>query len=401
METILNSSFPNFTADDGNATWNATWNATDEPIDEVYYNVVLVCLTILLVCCLLAMCVNCLVIVSIYWIRAPMTPNLKISLSLAVADALSSSLTGFLLLTERLDVSTDGVFFTLAELVRLSGIVITVLHLLALSFNHYVGIMKPLHYNVIVTKRKVAVTIAVLWLVPSTLVVALSAVEKHGRLFDEASSLNIFSKFASRLGYSSLFFVPIVLMVTCYAHILVVVRRQQNKWKNVSRTGSSKCRGRSTRNNNCSQKAMREQARLQGNIKAVYTTLFILGSCFIGWMPALLLFVLICSDCPISGAKLDALNKDYRYEVMSLRLVENSLIIMKMLANPIIYTIRIKEIKDSTNRMYLAVAGLFCPNRRNNNAYGLTYQPSRKQNSVRTSQYRMNSFRTTTETQII
>lgn len=330
-----------------NSLFNSTYFEDECCIDEVYYNVVLICITFLLVCCLLAMCVNSLVIISIYWIRNPMTPNLKISLSLAVADALSSSMTGFLLLMERLQIENLGIFFCIAELIRLSGIVITVLHLLALSFNHYIGIMKPLHYNVIVTKRKVSIVIAFLWVCPIILLLVLSTVENSGKFLGNTSAFQIFSTFASRLSYSFLFFFPIVLMVICYTHILITVKRQQNKWKNVSRTGSSKYKGRSMKTNSCSQKAIREQARLQGNIKAVYTTLFILGSCFIGWMPALLFFILSCNDCPISGETLNTLNRDYKYEVLSLRLIENTLVIMKMLANPIIYTIRIKEIKVS------------------------------------------------------
>ena len=32
------------------------------------------------------------------------------------------------------------------EAVRLSSVIVTVVHLLALAVNHYVGIVKPLHY---------------------------------------------------------------------------------------------------------------------------------------------------------------------------------------------------------------------------------------------------------------
>ncbi|XP_056636026.1 octopamine receptor beta-2R-like [Diorhabda sublineata] len=383
---------------------NLTYWYTDEDYDYItYVKIAQICISFLLVCCLLAMCVNCLVILSVFWIRTPLTPNLKISLSLAVADALSSSMTGFLLLIDKLGLRT---FFTcVAELLRLSGIVITVLHLLALSFNHYIGIMKPLHYNVIVTKRKVTIVIATLWVCPVLVLIALSTLENSEKLINgihyNTCNFQIFSTFAFRLSYSFFYFFPIILMVSCYTHILITVRKQQNKWKNVSRSGSSKSKGRTVQANNPSQKVIREQARLQGNIKAVYTTLFILGSCFIGWMPALLFYILSCDDCPISGKTLEKVNRDYKYEVMIVRLIENTLIIMKMFANPIIYTIRMKEIKDSTNRMYLAITGIFCPSRRNNNTYGLAYQPSRKQHSAIISQTRINSFRTSTETQVI
>ncbi|XP_074027627.1 octopamine receptor beta-2R [Leptinotarsa decemlineata] len=403
-----NSTTWNDLLDFTNDTNETTINATVSYNDLLYEDFLQLCISFLLICCLLAMCVNCLVIFSVHWIRNPMTPNLKISLSLAIADVVSSSMTGLLLLMDKLGIVQEaGVFPCLIELTRLSGILITVLHLLALSFNHYIGIMKPLHYNVIVTKRKVTTVIAILWVLPVILVIILSTVENNWKLVDSIKSntctVDIFTTFAIRLSYSTLFFCPIILMVFCYSHILVSVRNQQNKWKNLSRSGSSRSKGRNVKSGG-SQRAMREQARLQGNIKAINTTLLILGSCFIGWLPGLLFYILSCNDCPISGETLNTLNTDYKFEVMSLRLIENMLIIMKMFANPIIYTIRIKEIKDSTNRMYLAVAGIFCPSRRNNNSYGLAYQSSRKQTSVITSQIRMNSFRnsgSTTETQLI
>ncbi|XP_018577273.1 octopamine receptor beta-2R-like [Anoplophora glabripennis] len=379
--------------------FNATLNLDNSTGDVLHENIVHLCISLLLVCCLLAMCVNCVVIVSVYWIRSPMTPNLKISLSLAIADAVSSSMTGLMLFLDEIQISEHlGVIPCLIELIRLSGIVITVLHLLALSLNHYIGIMKPLHYNSIVTKRKVSTVIALLWICPVVLLVILCTIESKGALFENiqnnTSSGQIFTTFLARMSYGTLFFCPIVLMVFCYTHILITVRNQQQKWKNLSRLGSSRNKGRNVNGRSSSQKANREQIRLQGNIKAIKTTLLILGSCFIGWMPALLFFILMCrNDCPINGETLNTLNQEYKYEVMTLRLIDNMLVIMKMLANPIIYTIRMKEIKDSTHRMYLALAGIFCPARRNNNAYSIAYQSSRKQNSVVTSQIRLNSFR--------
>ncbi|KAG5887521.1 hypothetical protein JTB14_022133 [Gonioctena quinquepunctata] len=346
--TVSNETTPDLT----NATIEAFYNDSATYHNDILYeNIVQLCISCLLVCCLLAMCVNCLVIFSVHWIRTPMTPNLKISLSLAIADVVSSSMTGLLLLMDKLNVMEDaGVFPCLIELTRLSGILITVLHLLALSFNHYIGIMKPLHYNVIVTKRKVSAVIATLWVVPVVMVIILSTAENNWKLIESINhntcTIEIFTTFAVRLSYSTFFFCPIVLMVFCYTHILIAVRNQQNRWKNLSRSGSSRSKGRTIKPTG-SQRAMREHARLQGNIKAINTTLLILGSCFIGWMPALMFYILSCGDCPISGEALHTLNRDYKFEVMMLRLIENILIIMKMFANPIIYTIRIKEIKVS------------------------------------------------------
>nr|CAH7740386.1 unnamed protein product [Callosobruchus chinensis] len=379
----------------GNDTW---YNDTFPLEDPFYESMTEMCITFLLICCALAMCLNTIVVISVYWIRTPLKPNLKISLSLAIADAISSSMTGVLLFTEKIDAIEEmGMLPCIIELIRLTGIVITVLHLLALSLNHYIGILKPLHYNVIVTKRKVTTVIGFLWLLPLLLVLILSTVENHGLLLkniiNNTCNEEIFTTFISRLSYSMLFFLPIVLMIFCYGHILVAVRKQQNKWKKLSRLGSTKSKGKIKASND---KVDKEQARLQGNIKAINTTLLILGSCFVGWLPGLMFFILLCTDCPINGDALKMLNRDYKYEVTIARLVENMLIILKMFANPIIYTIRIKEIKHSTGRMYLTILHVFCRTKTQQNTYELASQSSRKHT------VRMNSFRTSaTESQVL
>ena len=49
-------------------------------------------IAILVVTAVIAMIVNVVVFISVYWIRKPMPPVLRMSISLAAADALSSSI---------------------------------------------------------------------------------------------------------------------------------------------------------------------------------------------------------------------------------------------------------------------------------------------------------------------
>jgi hypothetical protein len=314
-------------------------------------------IAILVITALIAMIVNVVVFVSVHWIRRPMPPILKMSISLAAADALSSSIFAVTLLINTY-LPTIGINLRwleiIMEMMKLSGILVTVTHLLALSLNHYIGILKPLHYNSIVTRRKVNAVTILLWIFPTIFVIFLFTsqaeetywTENFGNGTDTEQNKTTFTDtFKFRMGYSAYFIISIFLMAICYMHILIIVRRQQNIWKNLSRVGSTKWSGRTIKLCPCS-KANKEQKQLEGNIRAIYTTLLILGSCLIGWMPALLIFVLMCKeDCYIHGSELDSLNQNYLIEVMSMRLLENMLIVLKMLANPIIYSIRMKEIQ--------------------------------------------------------
>ncbi|KAL1494969.1 hypothetical protein ABEB36_010468 [Hypothenemus hampei] len=339
-------------------------------------------LPILLGSCLIAMIVNVIVIASARWIRCSMTPNLKISLSLAAADATSSTMYGLIVLISGYGYNL-GVFLYIVELLRLSGIVVTVVHLLALSLNHYIGILKPLHYNSIVTSKKVSTVIWMLWLVPFFTVVGIcTAFDVEGTFWNNLrrntnEDAEFMSTFSFRITYSSLFFIPILIMVVCYTHILIVVKKQQIRWNNLSRVGSTRVQGKPN------QKMSREHKQLEGNVRAIYTTLLILGSCFIGWAPALLSYTMMCmTGCYISGADLDDFNCRHAYLIMGLRMTDNILIILKMLANPIIYSIRMREIKDGTYRMLLAIIGLFSKSRREAMESSGFYYRSRLQNSI-------------------
>ncbi|GIX88195.1 g_PROTEIN_RECEP_F1_2 domain-containing protein [Caerostris extrusa] len=53
------------------------------------------------------------------------------------------------------------------EAFRLGGMVVAVFHLLALAINHFIGILRPLHYASTVTRGTVAWAIACMWIVPS------------------------------------------------------------------------------------------------------------------------------------------------------------------------------------------------------------------------------------------
>lgn len=239
------------------------------------------------------------------------------------------------------------------EMMKLSGILVTVTHLLALSLNHYIGILKPLHYNSIVTRRKVTAVTIVLWIFPTVFVIFLFTSQAEESYWNDIfanetemdNKTTFIDTFQFRMSYSAYFIVSLFMMALCYIHILIIVRKQQNIWKNLSRVGSTKWSGRNIKH--CSNsKANKEQKQLEGNIRAIYTTLLILGSCVIGWLPALLIFVLMCKeDCFIHGTELESINRNYLIQVMSMRLLENMLIVLKMLMNPVIYSIRMKEIQ--------------------------------------------------------
>lgn len=164
------------------ATANATINV-DNTMDYKYIYVP----TLLVVFCAVSVMINIKVLASAYWIKRPLSPTLHISLSLAGADAFASFQLGLgLFINSLLDKGLQiegipGYIPTIVEVFRLGGVIITVAHLLALAVNHYLGIIKPLHYPSIMTHRNRSICIVLMWIIPITFIlVYFSAVENQG-----------------------------------------------------------------------------------------------------------------------------------------------------------------------------------------------------------------------------
>ncbi|CAL1680360.1 unnamed protein product [Lasius platythorax] len=303
----------------------------------------------LILFCVISIAVNIKVLISVFWIRRPLSPTLYISLSLAGADAFSSSALGIGLIMNSfipngLGIKLKGVdcFLLVLEVVRLGGVIITVFHLMALAVNHYLGILRPLHYLSILTYKNTTILLILLWVLPiSFFAVYFNLVEDDGFQSEGCKESVFLSHKQFRMLFSSLFFGPFGLMVCIYIHIFCIVKKHQATRLRFRRAGSS-VHGRTS-------EAMRSNSRqMTQNVKAVHTTLYILGSFVIGWMPAVIVYMLVCNDCILQ------LNGVSMHTTFFIYAVINGLIILKTLINPIIYAARMHEIKVATRRMHKA-----------------------------------------------
>jgi melanocortin 2 receptor len=168
----------------GSSYYNQTRvTSNDETIRIMYKYTVPALLTF----CIISLAINVRILISIYWIRRPLSPTLHISLSLAGADAYTSLIlaTGLVvnsLLPVGLGIKFENECFALfLETQRLGGVIVVVAHLLALACNHYLGILRPLHYLSIMTHRNTTICIVLLWLAPiAYFVVYFSSVDGEG-----------------------------------------------------------------------------------------------------------------------------------------------------------------------------------------------------------------------------
>jgi melanocortin 2 receptor len=143
-----------------------------------------------------------------------------------------------------------------------------------------------------------------------------------------------------RAVFSVLFFAPLLLMFVIYMHIFSIVRRHQVNRLRFSQINHGSRHQSSTSGHTSSASNSQQMTR---SVKAIHTTLFILGSYIVGWMPAVLSYLLFCEDCLFHFSTFDKLAMFFIYTVVNL------LVIFKTLLNPIIYAARMQEIKVRFN----------------------------------------------------
>ncbi|XP_035217098.1 adrenocorticotropic hormone receptor-like [Stegodyphus dumicola] len=305
----------------------------EEELRELYRVVVPVMLT----ACILSLVFNLIIVYSVRWLRKSLSPTLYLSLSLAVADAYASLVLGVGLVVNSLLPTVYGVdlgpfnacYLLVLEAFRLGGIVVAVLHLLALAINHYVGILRPLHYASTVTRRTVMWAMAAMWILPVVVFLAyFSLVPNDGFRSFQCSSYDFLLRIPFRVTVSVLFFVPLILMSIMYVHMFIVVKRHQ---RGVLQLPSSR--------------------QLHKSVKAIITTLLILGTYVLGWMPAVLYFILTCLDCPVPFTEI------HLWVRVPVGIITNSMIVIKSFVDPIIYVVRMPEIKGAMRSIFRTRCG--------------------------------------------
>ncbi|XP_022916160.1 melanocortin receptor 5-like [Onthophagus taurus] len=325
--------------------YNNNTNDTGHLIDQYRY-VFFYTVPILTIFCIISVIINIKVLLAVRWLRKPISPTIHMSLSLAAADAISSFLLGYSIVANILFKHANCYFATYIEMYRLSCIIITVIHLLVLSMNHWLGVLKPLHYSFMMTTRRVTIIIIFLWILPITFFnIYFFAHSKYSEFCPD-----FLQDFKFRMTFAAIFFISLISMVFLYVHILIIVIQHQIEWKKLSRSGSKRSR-------HITSNSSQQKRAMQGTIKAVCTTLLILGSCLIGWVPSLLKFILFCKN----GCVYDRIPDNIGIELnLFLSHLAFFLFVLKTLANPIIYSRRMIEIQEATRRMNSELCGVFC-----------------------------------------
>ena len=156
-----------------------------------------------------------------------------------------------------------------------------------------------------------------------------------------------------------------------HQHHLINVRtslnsfhRNSNSLRNYQLTSTTDINHNQHHNNNNINNSYEQTTSVgiganKGHAKALVTTLLILGTYLLCWIPAVIFYALTCIDyCPFPITTLN-----YRLRII-ISFMTNGLVILKAFVDPFIYTYRMKEMKLALNR-YVRLP--FYNNNKNNN----------------------------------
>ncbi|KAK8389048.1 hypothetical protein O3P69_020784 [Scylla paramamosain] len=264
------------------------------------------------------------------WVKRPMSPIVRLSLSLTAANTVFSvSLSIAVLVNSYLPavygVTVGKCTMLSLEAVRMGSIMVQILHLLAVALTHYIGTVRPLHYASTMTPLALKLILAWLWFVPMTgMFVAFASIPGQG--FQSPScSENYFyiSGITFRIIWALLFFGPTVLISMVYCRIFHLLNHRA-----------------------LSLVSAEQRNQLRRNIKTVRTTALIVSSFVVGWGPAMVKFLLVCDECPIKPGSISLTTN------IALGVIVNIIFCLKVFTDTFIYAVQLRDVRRALQAMW-------------------------------------------------
>ncbi|XP_050717279.1 lysophosphatidic acid receptor 1-like isoform X2 [Eriocheir sinensis] len=284
---------------------------------------------VIILLCVASGLVSSAVVCACPWIKRPMSPIVRLSLSLAAANTVFSASLSIAILVNTYLPTVHGVRVGLCvslslEAVRMGSILVQILHLLAVALTHYMGTVRPLHYASTMTPYALKLILAVLWLVPMAgMFIAFACVPGQGFQSPACSENYFYIKgITFRIIWALLFFGPMVLISMVYCRIFHLLNHRALSLVNAE-----------------------QRNQLKRNIKTVKTTTLIVGSFVMGWGPAMVKFLLVCDECPIKTTSIDLTTN------FALGVIVNTIYCLKVFTDTFIYAVQLRDVRKALQAM--------------------------------------------------
>ncbi|XP_074658886.1 adenosine receptor A2b-like [Tubulanus polymorphus] len=279
----------------------------------------------------LAIVANLLSLFAIANIKCAYTTHLRLTISLCMSDLLFSMFViTYTIFSVTYDINRDVLLYTCVSqaftYVFYFSLVVTLLNIVAMALDHYLAIIRPLHYPIMMTRAKAIAGIAIIWTLTTVLAfsdwIAIAVYLPANATITDVCLRTNSDRYMPQFIMLPLMIVTLITIVLIYTKILVEIRRHHQRATN--------------------------NPDLQKNRKALVTTLCIMGSYCVLWMPYFLF------DCILTIRRVVSRHSFTRDEIT--RLVTwtnylNMLVFLNALMDPIIYAIRMAEVQRSYVRL--------------------------------------------------
>ncbi|XP_076613065.1 trace amine-associated receptor 1-like [Chaetodon auriga] len=176
--------------------------------------------------CIVTLCGNLLVVISIIYFKQLHTPTNFLILSLAVADLLVGVLA--FPFTMKFSVSSclysEHLFCKVRESFDVTLSTASILNLCCISIDRYYAVCHPLIYRTKINVHVVVIMILVSWSVSLFVAIGLVIAGLNKDKCKETCFLDV--QLATILGLFSSFYLPVILMLCIYLKIFLVAQRQ-------------------------------------------------------------------------------------------------------------------------------------------------------------------------------
>uniref|UniRef100_A0A8R1HRU6 G_PROTEIN_RECEP_F1_2 domain-containing protein n=1 Tax=Caenorhabditis japonica TaxID=281687 RepID=A0A8R1HRU6_CAEJA len=257
---------------------------------------------LMIIILLMAILGNGLIVLSSPWLSSPISPYLKLCVSLAAADMWAATLLiSGLVVNSYLPVvfgykKTSLCWDALLEMFRISGMLTSDMHLFALAINQFLGTMYPLKYKIMVTTRRLRYIVFCLWFVPLMFVFGWFVAKEDDGLRHENCSFTFYNRFPFRITIFLIFMLPLISTLIIYGCILAKLLKAKVEFETYC-TDKEK---RLVMNTGVKQPATRSYSTRSTNVysklKLVWTTLLIVSTFSLSWGLCVLYFVMVCAD---------------------------------------------------------------------------------------------------------
>ncbi|CEF71541.1 G protein-coupled receptor, rhodopsin-like family and GPCR, rhodopsin-like, 7TM domain-containing protein [Strongyloides ratti] len=301
-------------------------------------------------------CIGNIFIISSYtFIKKPLSIYLKLCISLAISDLWAAILIAIGLYVNSYLPSVKGqslsslCFNLILEIFRISGMFTSVLHLLALAFGQFLVTLRPIQFHCYATSRRINITIGIMYIFPLFIVAFIFYIftnnDPSRRCFH-----NSYSQFPLRISIFCLFSIPLIITFALYGVILYLLLNKRER--DLQRHGGS------IANRN-------RENKIKSKLNIVKTTMIILTTFTFSWGICVLYFFLVCKKgCPI----IYLVSIDF-YTAFVCNTFVNTMVVLKLALNPLIYAFRIEKIRNGikeifnriVRKFFLNIGIYFCP----------------------------------------